>query len=57
MLVNLRVLQYGYHDDNLTFKILLNGQGKATLDVFVCRTYFPGSDTYTSPPLQKPRPL
>ncbi len=40
--VNVRVLQY----DDGVFKILLNSQGEATLDVFVGAGYFPGSDTY-----------
>ena len=44
--VNLRVLQYEYVDDSLVLTILLNGQGEATLDVFVGRKYFPGSDRY-----------
>ncbi len=44
--VNVRVLQYDHRDDNLALKILLNGQGEATLDVFVGRKYLPGSDTY-----------
>ena len=44
--VNVRVLQYDYPNDKLAFKVLLNGQGEATLVAFVGRKYFPGRNLY-----------
>ena len=44
--VNVRVLQYDYPNDKLAFKVLLNGQGEATLVAFVGRKYFRGRNLY-----------
>ncbi len=44
--VNLRVLEFDDQQGDVQVKILLHGQGEATLDVFVGGSYFPGNNNY-----------